>query len=84
MILVLVIQLQTVGSLIVVTAVPTHGDCVGEDSSCTQWDCDNCAAYNGFLDPETCYCWSATPITIDTQGNGFDLTDAAEGVTFDF
>ncbi|HSB07875.1 MAG TPA: hypothetical protein VLM38_00070 [Blastocatellia bacterium] len=35
------------------------------------------------MDLETCYCWDATPIIIDTQGDGFDLTDAAGGVLFD-
>lgn len=31
----------------------------------------------------TC-CANASPIVIDTVGNGFDLTDAAAGVSFDF
>lgn len=35
------------------------------------------------MDPETCDCWTATPIIIDIQGNRFDLTDAAAGVMFD-
>lgn len=59
------------------------GNCVGEGSACTQQDCDNCDALGGVLDPDTCYCWTATPIIIDTRGNGFDLTDALGGVVFD-
>lgn len=59
------------------------GNCVGEGSTCTQQDCDNCDENGGVLDPDTCYCWMATPIIIDTRGNGFDLTDAVGGVVFD-
>jgi hypothetical protein len=61
-----------------------HGDCVPANSQCTQDDCDDCDALNGFLDPDTCYCWTATPIVIDTLGNGFELTNAAGGVTFEY
>jgi hypothetical protein len=35
------------------------------------------------LNPEHCRCWAATPVLIDTQGNGFELTDASGGVNFD-
>lgn len=41
---------------------------------------------SGGGDPEACMgieCW-LSPIIIDTSGNGFDLTDAAGGVNFDF
>jgi hypothetical protein len=41
--------------------------------------CDLCL--DGGTDPITCEC--NTPILIDTSGNGFDLTDAAHGVSFD-
>lgn len=41
--------------------------------------CDLCL--DGGTDPITCEC--NTPILIDTQGNGFDLTNAAGGVNFD-
>ncbi|MBX3280142.1 MAG: hypothetical protein KF868_19240 [Acidobacteria bacterium] len=46
------------------------------------------------LDPDCDWCWPAcvcfeglcsfTPIVIDVNGNGFNLTDAANGVDFDF
>jgi hypothetical protein len=59
------------------------GDCVDASSQCTQEDCDWCDAMGGVLDPENCTCWTATPIIIDTMGNGYDLTNAAGGVDFD-
>jgi hypothetical protein len=34
-------------------------------------------------DPTTCDCERISPIIIDTQGDGFALTDAAGGVSFD-
>lgn len=34
-------------------------------------------------DPESCKCVLSSPILIDIQGNGFDLTDANGGVYFD-
>lgn len=59
------------------------GNCVGEGSGCTQEECDNCEALDGVLDPDTCDCWVATPIIIDTLGNGFNLTNGPGGVSFD-
>jgi len=59
------------------------GDCVDENSQCTQEDCEWCDEMDGVLDPENCTCWTATPIIIDVIGNGFDLTDAVGGVDFD-
>ena len=38
---------------------------------------------NGVPDPETCLCADDSPIVVDTQGNGFNLTDAYSGVMFD-
>ena len=35
------------------------------------------------LDPATCHCYNPSPILIDVQGNGLDLTDNAGGVAFD-
>jgi hypothetical protein len=36
----------------------------------------------GFRDPYTCRC-PTSPIIVDVDGNGFDLTDAEHGVNFD-
>jgi hypothetical protein len=39
---------------------------------------------NGVRDPVTCRCSNPdSPIVIDAEGNGFSLTDAANGVNFD-
>src|SRR5205085_8196199 len=43
-----------------------------DDWSC---DCDYCDGY---------WCQSIDPVLIDFSGHGFDMTDAASGVTFDF
>lgn len=59
------------------------GNCVGEGSTCTQQECDDCEEMESVLDEYTCDCWTATPILIDTRGNGFKLTDASRGVVFD-
>jgi hypothetical protein len=36
------------------------------------------------VDPNTCECVAVSPIVIDLAGNGFDLSDGADGVNFDF
>ncbi len=50
------------------------GDCYDD------WECGS-----GFCDLDG-YCWEALvdPILIDIRGNGFSMTDAANGVMFDF
>jgi hypothetical protein len=44
-------------------------------NKCTDFDED----YNG----ENCSCQAVTPVLIDVNGDGFSLTDAAHGVSFD-
>lgn len=45
-----------------------------------QYECQEVA---GFWSSEFCTCDYYSPILIDTRGNGFDLTDAIDGVDFD-
>jgi hypothetical protein len=57
---------------------PTPG-CVNH-SDCASGFCNN----GQCTDPEWCWsCGDYTPILIDVLGDGFNLTDVAEGITFD-
>jgi hypothetical protein len=43
-----------------------------------------CKFHLGYFDPETCTCQDfSSPILVDTLGDGFALTDASHGVSFD-
>lgn len=60
------------------TPTPTPG-CVNH-SDCASGFCNN----GQCTDPEWCWsCGDYTPILIDVLGDGFNLTDVAEGITFD-
>lgn len=53
-------------------------------SSCTNyWMMQKCLAGGEGWDPDHCRCTPETPILIDINGDGFSLTDAARGVSFD-
>ena len=42
-----------------------------------------CPPGYGKLSRNSGCCWNGTPILVDVQGNGFNLTDALDGVVFD-
>src|SRR6266436_900929 len=54
------------------------GNCV-----CDYADVYNCQQYGGSYNTDLCLCDPDSPIIIDVAGNGFELTNAAGGVTFD-
>jgi hypothetical protein len=56
------------------------GQCELENTYQNQQACSSC---NGSWFSGCCYCEECTPIIIDVQGNGYDLTSASTGVTFD-
>lgn len=67
-----------------VPSVGTHGCSYVACGSCG--DCGGqgaCQTCGGWFVSSECCCYTDTPIAIDTQGNGFDLTDASNGVNFD-
>jgi hypothetical protein len=58
------------------------GQCGFENTWENQLACDNCGGIWSGLNG-CCYCEECTPIVIDVQGNGFNLTSASGGVMFD-
>lgn len=57
--------------------------CQGETFCSNYWELCSCRQFAGLWEEDFCMCQYDTPILIDTAGNGFDLTSAAEGVSFD-
>lgn len=58
------------------------------DGQCGNTQCDNsaqvyCESSGGWWNNVNCECYTDTPIVIDILGNGFNLTNASNGVNFD-
>jgi len=72
-------------SAITTTDYSSACDCSGSiASSCDQQPPANGCSNGGTWNPDTCQCvYTYSPILVDTLGNGFDLTSAADGVSFD-
>jgi hypothetical protein len=51
--------------------------------NCDETEAYNCRNNGGFWDDTSCACSTHSPIVIDVQGNGFNLTNASAGVSFD-
>lgn len=61
-----------------------EGDSAELCSPCnpTQYELDECWQSGGNYDWSSCFC-GASPIVIDVSGNGFNLTNAQNGIQFD-
>jgi hypothetical protein len=55
----------------------------GEGCQVTTWEIQQCNLSGGIWYQEYCTCLPASPVVIDTIGNGFNLTDGSNGVFFD-
>jgi hypothetical protein len=64
------------------TCVPEGGGGFGE-GGCDSWAQAECVSRGGWWVPLNCECYSDTPIVIDTLGDGYNLTNAINGVDFD-
>lgn len=63
---------------------PSGGGCMNKGQCvCSYADVYNCQQSGGSYNPELCLCDPDSPIIIDVLGNGFELTNAANGVNFD-
>ncbi|HKP48152.1 MAG TPA: hypothetical protein VJT50_16240 [Pyrinomonadaceae bacterium] len=64
-----------------VCCVPDRHETCNPSSWYLAWCQSNNYPYN--WDPEVCDCESRTPVLVDVLGDGFDLTEASQGVRFD-
>jgi hypothetical protein len=51
--------------------------------NCDATEAYNCQNWGGYWDDTACACSTHSPIVIDVAGNGFNLTNASAGVSFD-
>lgn len=56
---------------------------LAEQCSYNEADYCACQEYAGYWQEQFCRCWAESPVVIDIQGNGFNLTDASAGISFD-
>lgn len=61
--------------------VAVNQTCFGPEDYCTFPDNDGCQT--GLFNIDGCCCTGETPILIDVLGNGYNLTNATNGVNFD-
>ena len=69
------------------TLLPPVGTCGPDDALYCSYRWEDycfCRDTGGTWQYNFCYCWYESPILIDVQGDGFNLTDAEHGVQFDF
>ena len=63
---------------------PSGGGCMNKGQCyCSYADVYNCQQSGHTYNPDVCMCDPDTPIIIDVAGDGFALTNAADGVNFD-
>jgi len=64
------------------SCIPCEVDVNNPSHGCMSEGCVNCYAGEGtYCDPYTSSCW--TPIIVDINGDGFDMTGLIDGVNFD-
>jgi hypothetical protein len=64
-------------------SIAPGGGGIGGGCNCDATEAYNCQNTGGYWDDSVCGCSLHSPIVIDVAGNGFDLTAASAGVSFD-